>query len=87
MRLLPISLPDSRSIEKRIRKLPRNLIAHRIFDEGHRHPCIESQSQSSVYFLLLPRALSTGYLAAFTCILSLAAASRSMFSLSAMRMR
>src|SRR6185312_12430487 len=43
--------------------------------------------QRSVYFLLLPRALWTGYFLALTAILSKAAAVRSMSSLSARRMR
>ena len=42
---------------------------------------------NSVYFLLLSRALSTGYLAAFNSIFAFAAAMRSMPSMSLMRIR
>ena len=42
---------------------------------------------SSVYFLLLPRALSTGYFSAFKIIFAFAAARRSMPSLSLIRIR
>ena len=48
---------------------------------------VRPRRYNSVYFLLLPRALFTGYLAAFNSILAFAAAMRSMPSLSLMRIR
>src|SRR5687768_10210923 len=63
--------------EERLGELSGDLVPHRVLDKGHRHPGVEAHSQSSVYFLLDPRAFSTGYFLELSAIFSDAAAKRS----------
>jgi hypothetical protein len=75
--------------EKLFRGFIRKIDVAPLHTSGHQRSIgvLDDETQNSVYFLLLPRAFCTGYFCALTSNLSSAAVARSIFNLSASRMR